>query len=167
MEDGERRSIASAYRSTKSGSRDSAQRRRDDRRMRKMTAQAILEKDDDYQVRRKRWVRLIVISEVIIVLALMGVSTVSPESPSYELFSYASSVLLVMAYAVIVIAVFYDFKKMKPIRDRAHQRSNSMSKKKAKRILEQAAQEEIDKQVADAEEVSSKKHAYRGRLGKD
>lgn len=157
----ERRAQAGAARGS-AKAQSAAERKRYDKRMRKMAARAILNKDEAYQAKRRKWWIFIAVSEAIIVFALVAVMTVPSTSSSYLLFSYASTVLIVVAYVIIIIAVFYDWKTMRPTRERAKNRANSMSRKKAVRLLEQAAQEEIDKQERDAREVASKKHSYRG-----
>ena len=109
--------------------------------------QAYLEEDEEYKKARKRWWAFLIggVAFMAIALILYGRVTstqTSPESP----MGIAAVISMVLAYAVVIGGLVYDFTKIRPLRKEAEKRAQSMSDKRLKaRLVEKAEKEEAEK----------------------
>ncbi len=109
--------------------------------------QMILEENEEYKKARKRWWAFLIggVAFMAIALILYGRVTstqTSPESP----MGIAAVISMVLAYAVVIGGLVYDFTKIRPLRKEAEKRAQSMSDKRLKaRLVEKAEKDEAEK----------------------
>ena len=110
------------------------EREREDRRY--SVTQMILEKDEEYQKARKFWWRFLIGGFVLMVIALGLYGYVSNVGPTAPPIAYIGSIVaMVAAYAVIIVGIIFDFRKIRPRRKEAEQRVASMTDKKIQTIV--------------------------------
>ena len=110
------------------------EREREDRRY--SVTQMILEKDEEYQKARKFWWRFLIGGFVLMVIALGLYGYVSNVGPAAPPVAYIGSIVaMVAAYAVIIVGIIFDFRKIRPRRKEAEQRVASMTDKKIQTIV--------------------------------
>lgn len=105
--------------------------------------QAVLKDNAEYQRLHKIWFRFLIagVALMVIALALYGmVSQRGAEAPMA--LSVASIVVMVVAYAVVIVGMVFDWRKVKPLRDEADRRTASMSEKRVRTELSKRAAEQ-------------------------
>ena len=110
------------------------EREKEDRRY--SVTQMILEKDEEYQKANKMQKYFLIggFALMVVAIGLSGyVSSVGPTAPSVAIIG--SMVAMVAAYAVIIVGVIHNFRKVRPCRKKAEQRVASMTDKKIQTIV--------------------------------
>ena len=114
-------------------------------------SQAVLKENPEYQQKHKIWFRFLIVGVTLMVIALSLFGLVSQQGGNApQWLSVASIVSMIAAYAVVIGGMIYDWRKVKPLRDEAARKTNSMSEKRVrmaldKKAAEQAAAEEAKK----------------------
>lgn len=99
--------------------------------------QIILEDDNEYLHARKVWQRLLLVGVVFMASALvMYVSTSNLGKNAPEWMAIGSLVLMVISYVILIVGLIYDYRHIKPLRQKADQRVASMSEKKITATLD-------------------------------
>ena len=110
------------------------QREKEDREY--AVSQMLMDNDPEYQHNHKIWWRILIVGFAAMVLSMVlyGVVTSQGETTSLPL-AIISLATMVIAYAAIIVAFVYDWRKIRPIRTSCQQRAASMSEKRINKML--------------------------------
>lgn len=93
--------------------------------------QKVLQDRAEYQAAHKLWMRLIIAGVVLMVAAVLlyiVVTNMGQDAP--EALGIAGLVVMVCAYAVVIVALVYDWRKIRPMRRDVEKYVDSMSEKR-------------------------------------
>lgn len=93
--------------------------------------QKVLDEREDFKAAHKLWMRLVIAGVVLMVVAVILyviVSNMGNDAP--EILGIAGLVVMFGSYAVIIVALVYDWVKVRPIRREAEKYVDSMSEKR-------------------------------------
>lgn len=150
---------------TKEEKKAAKQKRRDAEDRRMAASQAILGQNETYRKAQRVWWILLGVGMGTTILTWL-LTTLSP-STSYGDFSTALGitviVLLVAAYACIITAFVYDWRKVRPLRKAADAQVASMSERKVVEFLEQDQRRIAREEEERVRAKEAKKAAKAGR----
>ena len=100
-------------------------------------SQMYLDNNPTYKGYRKVWWRLIIAAIVLMVVAVGLYSAVGgmEDGVTRERMAIGALVTMVVAYIVVIIALVYDWRKIRPMRKESDQRVASMSEKRLRAVL--------------------------------
>ncbi|MBP3893651.1 MAG: hypothetical protein J6D34_06365 [Atopobiaceae bacterium] len=109
------------------------------------TAQVILKQQPGYDKARKLWWGLM-IAGILSTLASWGVMHyMQSTGTASEALAVLSVVLMVAAYVLIIVAFIYDFRKIRPMRNKANETTKGMSRRRMMKVLEEDAASKAEK----------------------
>ena len=121
---------------TKEEKKAEKQRKREKEDREYAVSEMLMENDPDYQQYHKMWWRILIVGFVAMVISMVlyGVVTSQGETAPLPL-AIVSLATMVIAYAAIIAAFVYDWRKIRPIRISCQQRAASMSEKRINKML--------------------------------
>jgi hypothetical protein len=121
---------------TKEERKEERNRERENEDRRYSVEQMILEQDEVYQKSRKMWWRFLIGGFAFLVIALALYSYVTGQADGAPMWMYGMSIgSMVLAYAIIICGMVYDWRKVRPRRKEAERRVASMTDKKVQTIV--------------------------------
>lgn len=149
---------------TKEQKREQKQARRDEQDRRSSAVRVLLGRDPKYRKGQRVWWILLGIG-MVATLASWILSSMFPEAGVNPLspLGLVTMALIVSAYACIIIAFVYDWRFVRPMRNKADQFVASLSTKKVEQILDDDARDFAKAQIERAEAKAKRRSKRKER----
>ncbi|MDO4538277.1 MAG: hypothetical protein Q4B54_08960 [Coriobacteriales bacterium] len=103
-------------------------------------SQMYLDNNPEYKARRKVWWRFLIVGIVLMLIAFGLYTAVANQGATApQWMAILSMATMVIAYAVVIAGIIYDWKKIRPMRKESDKKAASMSEKRLRNVLERGS----------------------------
>ena len=139
-----------------------AKRQIDEQRVGSATS-VLLERNPDYKPRKRVWWVAVIAALILTAITLAaGQFAAGASGSTREMWSTVTTVGLIAAYAVVVFALSWDWVKVRPLRNYAHDQALSLTEKAQQRLFAEREEKEAEERRAKREAKAAKKAAKSG-----
>ena len=122
---------------TKEEKKAAREKRRSDEDLAYDAKRAALDMMPGYQRTQRIWWGLLISGMVCTVIAWGALRGVSAENAGNSGIAIATSVMMVLAYVLVIGAFIYDIVKVRPMRNEADKKVSSMTKKRMQKVIDE------------------------------
>lgn len=133
---------------TKEEKKRDRQERRDKEDLKFDAREALLKTNDEYAKAHRNWLIMMGVGGAILLLCFFFSRFAMTNDATTNLTLMITAILVIIAYALVIASIVYDYRKIRPMRKQVEDQVKGMTPKRMRRVIADAAKAEEAKKAA-------------------